>query len=348
MNRTIKKAAAICAMSTFFILANGKQVAADASGEEAVAGMAALIEQYQNSEKASKMKTESVMTTSTEEALEPIKGYENLALANVSDVLNIREVPVDGDIIGKLPADAACDIISEENGWCYIKSGDIEGYVSAEYLLTGEEALKRAHEIGELVATVEADGLNLRESPSTEASIIELLENSQKLEVEEVLDGWVKVNADSTEGYVSADYIAVSKELPTAQTLTQLMYGSEVSDLRTQICEFAKQFVGYPYVYGGNSLTHGTDCSGFTNLIYANFGIYIPRTATTQYNYGTKISVSELRPGDLIIYGEYQIEHVALYLGDGQIVHASNERTGIRYSNMYYRNIIGCVRILND
>lgn len=349
MNRNMKKTAAICTMGAMLLLSNLEYVAADnTSGTDGVAGIAVLMEQYQNSTVASKAKTEGVTTTSIEEVYEPIDGYENLALANVSDVLNIREVPVDGAIVGRLPADAACDIVSEENGWCYIKSGEIEGYVSAEYLLTGEEALKKAYDLVELVATVDADSLNLREEPNTECGIIEVLGNSQKLEVVEVLGDWVKVVVDSTEGYVAAEYITVSEELQTARTLTQMMYGMEVSDLRVQICEFAQQFVGNPYVYGGNSLTHGTDCSGFTNLIYAHFGISIPRTATTQYNFGTKISTAELRPGDLIIYGEYQIEHVALYLGNGQIVHASNERTGIRYSNMYYRNIIGCVRILND
>lgn len=349
MNRNMKKTAAICAMGALLVLSNFEYVAADnTSGTDGVAGIAVLMEQYQNSEKASKVKTEGVATTSIEEVYEPIDGYDNLALANVSDVLNIREVPIDGTIVGRLPANAACDIISEEDGWCYIKSGDIEGYVSSEFLLTGEEALKKAYDLVELVATVNADSLNLREEPNTDCGIVEILGNSQKLEVLEVLDGWVKVVVDSTEGYVSEEYVTVSEELQTARTLAQLMYGMEVSDLRVEICEFAQQFVGNPYVYGGNSLTHGTDCSGFTNLIYANFGISIPRTATTQYNYGTKICTSELRPGDLIIYGEYQIEHVALYLGNGQIVHASNERTGIRYSNMYYRNIIGCVRILND
>lgn len=348
MNRNMKKVAAVCAMGTLLVLSNIEYVTADnVSGTDGVAGMAVLMEQYQNA-KASIAKTEGVMTTSIEEVYEPIDGYENLALADVSDALNIREAPVDGSIVGRLPANAACDIISEEDGWCYIKSGDIEGYVSAEYLLMGEEALRKAYELLELVATVEADSLNLREEPNTDCAIIEVLGNSQKLEVEEVLDGWVKVIVDSTEGYVSAEYVTVTRELQTARTLAQLRYGLEVSDLRIRICEFAQQFVGNPYVYGGNSLTRGTDCSGFTNLIYANFGISIPRTATTQYNYGTKISTSELRPGDLIIYGEYQIEHVALYLGNGQIIHASNERTGIRYSNMYYRNIIGCVRILND
>lgn len=349
MNRNMKKTAAICTMGALLILSNLEYVAADnTSGTDGVAGIAVWMEQYQNNTKASKVRTEGVATTSIEEVYEPIDGYENLALANVSDVLNIREVPVDGSIVGRLPANAACDIISEEDGWCYVTSGDIEGYVSAEFLLTGEEALKKAHDLVELVATVNADSLNLRKEPNTDCAIMEVLGNSQKLEVLEVLDGWVKVVVDSTEGYVSAEYVTVSEELQTARTLAQLKYGMDVSELRARICEFAQQFVGNPYVYGGNSLTRGTDCSGFTNLIYANFGISIPRTATTQYNYGTKISTSELRPGDLIIYGEYQIEHVALYLGNGQIIHASNERTGIRYSNMYYRNIIGCVRILND
>lgn len=125
---------------------------------------------------------------------------------------------------------------------------------------------------------------------------------------------------------------------------------SEVSSsLREAIVTYALQFVGNPYVYGGNSLTNGTDCSGFVKLIYAEFGYGLERRASYQYMYnGTKISVDQLRPGDLVFYGSGEVEHVGMYIGNGQIVHASNSRTGIIVANLYYRTPYGAVRIIND
>ncbi len=349
MRHSIKKLTGIYLLTTAMLVsAADATYAVNVTGTDAAAGGAVALETYyRNNNTASSIQANGKAITASP-ALEKVPGYENLGIANVEDSLNIRETPVDGQVVGRLLKDGACEIISEENGWCYIESGEISGYVSSEYLLTGDEALVRAWEVMTNVATVTADALYLREAPTTESGYIELLGNSEKLEVVEELAGWAKVVVDSTEGYVSSDYITVSQELQTAVTLSQLLYGMDVSDLRVQMVEFAQQFVGYPYVYGGNSLTKGTDCSGFTNLIYAHFGISIPRTATTQYNFGTKISVSELKPGDLIIYGEYQIEHVGMYIGNGRIVHASNARTGIKYSDMYYRNIIGCVRMIQD
>lgn len=350
MRHSIGKLAGIYLLSTVMVLSTTEGTyAVNLTGIDAAAGGAVALETYyQNSNNATSSIEANGKAVTASKAVEKVPGYENLGLANVEESLNIRETPVDGKVVGRLLKDGACEIISEEDGWYYIESGDISGYISKEYILSGEEALVRAWEVMANVATVTADGLYLREAPTTESGYIELLGNSEKLQVVDKLEGWAKVVVDSTEGYVNTDYIEVKQELQTAVSMSQFLYGMDVSELRVQMAEFAQQFVGYPYVYGGNSLTKGTDCSGFTNLIYAHFGISIPRTATTQYNYGTKISTSELKPGDLIIYGEYQIEHVGMYIGNGMIVHASNERTGIKYSEMYYRNIIGCVRIIND
>ena len=115
------------------------------------------------------------------------------------------------------------------------------------------------------------------------------------------------------------------------------------------ICEFAKQYVGTRYVWGGTSLTNGADCSGFTLAVYRNYGISLPHSSRAQANCGTKISVSEVKPGDLIFYGSGRsINHVAMYIGNGQVVHASNSRTGIIISNMYYRSPVSAARIIND
>lgn len=347
----IGKLAGICVLSTVMLFGTANAAyAVNVSGTDAVAGGTVALETYYKNNKSSIQPNGKVLTAAP--ALEKVPGYENLGIAKVQDSLNIRETPTDGKILGRLLKDGACEIISEEDGWCYIESGDISGYVSAEYLLTGDAALKRAWEVMANVATVTADALYLRSEPSTESEIVVTLGNSEQLEVVEQLDGWARVVVDSTEGYVSTDYIDITQELTTARTLAQLIYGMDVSELRIEMAEYAQQFVGCPYVYGGNSLTNGTDCSGFTHLIYAHFGISIPRTASTQYRFFTKISASELKPGDLVFYPEpydpNDIGHVAMYIGNGQVVHASNARTGIKYSRMDYRTIAGFGRIIDD
>lgn len=346
-----RKTVSVCILGTALLFLNVNDIkASTVKGSDPAAGAAVVLEQYYSNinSLATKELAENTTTTKSRGTVSVVDGYVRLGVANVDTYLNIRETPETGKIVGKLPNNAGCEIIEESNGWYLIESGEVKGYVTAEYLLTGEAANKKALDQIKNVATVTADALFLREEPSTDSSILEILGNSEKLEVIEILDGWAKILIDSTEGYVSTDYITIGKELPTAMTLSQIQYGMDVSSMRIDMVTYAQEFVGNPYVYGGNSLTKGTDCSGFTKLIYQKYGYNIPRTATTQYNYGTKISVSNLKPGDLVIYGERKIEHVGMYIGNNRIVHASTARTGIKYSNLHYRNIIGAVRIIND
>ncbi len=121
--------------------------------------------------------------------------------------------------------------------------------------------------------------------------------------------------------------------------------GDELDDdvsLGQQICEYACQFVGNPYVFGGTSLTNGADCSGFTQSVFAHFGISIPRDSFSQRSCGVAVDYADAQPGDIICYAG----HVALYLGDGQIVHASTERTGITYGYATYRTILAVRRVI--
>ena len=113
------------------------------------------------------------------------------------------------------------------------------------------------------------------------------------------------------------------------------------------VVNYALQFVGNPYVYGGTSLTNGTDCSGFTMSVYANFGVYLPHSSRAQANCGTEVSLSEVAPGDIIFYknGGANIGHAALYIGGGQIVHASTEKTGIIVSSMYMSTPCKAIRV---
>lgn len=120
---------------------------------------------------------------------------------------------------------------------------------------------------------------------------------------------------------------------------------SSSSDLGQQIASYAVQFVGNPYVYGGTSLTNGADCSGFVQSVFANFGIGLPRTAASQASGGTSVSLDSLQAGDLLFYSSSgSIDHVALYIGGGQIVHAANSASGIIISNAYYSTPVAARR----
>ena len=271
-------------------------------------------------------------------------GYTNIGIANVeSGNLNVREAPsTDSKMVGKMPKHSACEVLEVLDGWAHIQSGEVEGYVSMDYLLTGPDARVKANEIVHTVVVVNGDGLNVREAPNTESAVLTQVASGEEMDYLETLDGWIKVAVDADEAYVSADYVTVTEKLDTAITMTELLYGQGVSDVRVDLVEYAKQFVGNRYVWGGTSLTKGADCSGFVLSVFKKYGISLPHHAASQAGYGTKISASELQPGDLVFYGNSRgsINHVAIYIGGGQVVHASNERSGIKISNYTYRTTV--------
>lgn len=287
-----------------------------------------------------------------EEAKGASWGYTNLGLANVeSGNLNIRETAsTSGKLVGKLPKDAACEVLEVADGWAKITSGEVSGYVSAEFLLMGPDAIVKAKDLVKTVARVTSDGVNVRDGASLESSVLTQVPKGEELEYVETLDQWVKVSIDGMEAYVSADYVKVETTFHTAITMTELLYGMGVSDVRVDLVEYAKQFLGNPYVWGGTSLTKGADCSGFVQSVFKKFGIKLSRTSRSQSKDGKKISTSDLKPGDLLFYADSTgtINHVALYIGGSQVIHASNPKSGIKISKYNYRTPVKCVRVIND
>ncbi|MCR5410958.1 MAG: C40 family peptidase [Lachnospiraceae bacterium] len=281
---------------------------------------------------------------------EVIAGYTNLGIANVTDHLNIRkEAKEDAELVGKMTKNAACEIQEIDGPWAHIKSGKVEGYVSTEFLLTGEEAKTRAMQVMRLVATVTTTTLFVREEPNTNSSILTMVPMQEKLDITEGKEGdpWVKIEIDEDQGYVSTDYVTISEELDKAMTLTELRYGEGVSDVRVSLVNYAMQFIGNPYVWGGTSLTKGCDCSGYVQAIFRKYGFSLPRTSREQAKVGTKVSLANAKPGDLVFYGKGgTVNHVGIYIGNGQIVNASNRRTGIKVSNATYRTPYAVRRIL--
>jgi len=210
------------------------------------------------------------------------------------------------------------------------------------------------------VVTAESGYINIREEMSTESEIVGKIRKNGICEVVSIEDGWCEIESAEIKGYISSDYLLTGaeanekaeslmeegRELETALTLMEYRYGKGITDIQMEICEYARQFVGNPYKWGGTSLTKGADCSGFTLSVYKNYGVSLPHSSKAQANCGTRIDLSEVQPGDLVFYGGKNIHHVAMYIGNGQIVHAQSANTGIVVSSMYYNTPTRAVRVL--
>lgn len=293
-------------------------------------------------------------TEAPTEAPKTIPGYTNLGMANVDGYLNVREQPTtESEVVGKIPTNGACEILETLDGWYKITSGSVQGYVSAEFILTGDEAYNKAIEIQSEVAVVTCDVLNLREQPNTECEVMEQVATGQELEIiSKRDDNWVEIKVDdATTGFACTDFVEYKVTLPTGFTMQELQVQVEegITQKRVDVCEYAKQFLGNPYVWGGTSLTNGCDCSGFVKGVYEHFGYYLSRTSAAQANNGTRVSLDELKPGDLVFYSNgSRINHVAMYIGNGQIIQAKSEKYGIVISGFDYRSPYCAVRIIND
>lgn len=322
-----------------------------------------------------------------EELAEEVQ-FRNLVIAQVTNYVNVRSLPgEDGEIVGKLYNNSVGTFLGEENGWYQITSGNVTGYVKAEYCVTGEEAVELAKQVRDFMATVTTQTLFVRKEPTTESSIIGMVPEADELLVLEETDGWVKVDVEEGTGWVSKEYVKLHSEFvhaeskeeeaarlakeeearkkaqeaarkaaqsssgnktssssqnTTAANQSTAQNNSNNSDMGRAVADYALQFLGNPYVYGGTSLTKGADCSGFVMSVYANFGVSLPRTSGEQRSSGYAVDgLANAKPGDLICYSG----HIGIYIGDGKIVHASSAKTGIITSRADYRSILAIRRI---
>ena len=230
---------------------------------------------------------EAVSENTTEDT--SICGYKNLGIAQVQGSLNVRKkASTDSKVVGKMTDKDACEIVSVKGDWAKITSGKVEGYVKTEYLLTGDAAKNVAKKEITKVVTVNTTTLRVREKASEDSAILSLVGEGEDLVVEDTKDGWYKVEVDDQKGYISGDYVEVTEKLPTASTVKELEYGEGYTDSRVSLVQFALQFVGNRYVWGGTSLTNGIDCSGFTMQVYARYGVGLPHHAASQPAYGNQ------------------------------------------------------------
>ncbi|MDO5410694.1 MAG: NlpC/P60 family protein [Lachnospiraceae bacterium] len=334
--------------------------------KNSVAGMALNLDEYYTAVAADSVsgKVKQDLRGITEEKAVVLKEYKRLGIAQISgnNYLNVRKKPSTGaDICGKMTQNTACEILKKKGDWYKIKSGSVTGYVYAKYIITGAEAEKIALKQAEKMAVVTAESnLNVRKKPSTDSKIITKISEEERYTVKSQKNDWVKISLDGlinedgdekkSAGYISADYCDVKYALKAAVPYTPLEEGgtSTYTSTRAALCNYACQFVGNRYVWGGTSLTNGTDCSGFAMSVFAKYGVYLPRTSGSQAGAGTSISSSQMKPGDLVFYGSGRIDHVAIYIGNGMIVHAANTRRGIVLDRWNYMTPVRIVNVLGN
>lgn len=261
--------------------------------------------------------------------------YLDMAFADVQTFLYIRSEPTTkSDWVGKLYPQDAAKILGPVGDWTKVQSGSVTGYVYSKYITVGKKAEETAQEIikknkGKKSSKKEPE----KENPDNETLQVNEFETDEaENELEQIFE-FAESKEEEEERLEKEAEERKKKEEEEAK---------EKAGSGQAVVDYACQFIGNPYVWGGTSLTNGADCSGFVQSVYKHFGVSLPRTSGAMRDSGKGVSYSEAIPGDIICYSG----HVGIYMGDGKIVNAINSSKGIGVLSATYASIITVRRVL--
>ena len=268
--------------------------------------------------------------------------------AVTSTDVNLRSgAGTDTAILDTLPSGTAVIVISDNgSGWYEVHYNGLNGYMSADYLDSPLELVVTPS------GSVSGTDVNLRSGPGTDSAIVRVTSEGEEVSVTGVNGNWYQVSVGGDTGYIRSDYVALTKSASGGES-NSAAQASSGSGIGEQIAAFAKQFLGTPYVWAAESPEEGFDCSGLVSYCFQSFGYSTNRTAATLYSNGTAVEKSDLQPGDAVFFrsdGSSTISHVGLYIGNGEMIHASSSAgkviiTNIEDSGYYTRNYVGARRI---
>ena len=318
----------------------------------------------------------------TEESTET-NSIEEITLGEykVSENIRLKLIPsINATDVIELKADETVTVTEIMNGWACVETETTKGWLRKDKLKKDEPVEETSEEVQEeqqepvqetpiKTQYVNSTTVNVRQEANTSSTIVTTVALNTEVQVYSEENGWSKVKVNNVEGYISTSLLSNTKQQTsrgqstsrrtsstksttnkTSQTATTQATNVPSSGNGSSIVATAKKYLGYKYTYGGSSPSTGFDCSGFTSYVFRQHGKSLNRTAAGQYSNGVAVSRANLQPGDLVMFGKSGINHVAIYIGGGQIIHASTPSTGVRIDSLntgyYNNNYVGARRVL--
>ena len=326
----------------------------------------------ENNQTNANVTEENTVSTENVEEIETGKEYK------ISENTKLKLIPsINATDVIELKTDETVTVTEIMNGWACVETQTTKGWLRKDKLKkdepveentqeTQEEQQEPVQETPIKTQYVNSSSVNVRQEANTSSTIVTTITLNTEVQVYSEENGWSKVKVNAVEGYISSSLLSNTKqETSRSQTTSRKTSSTKANTSKktttattnvpasgngSAIVATAKQYLGYNYVYGGSSPSTGFDCSGFTSYVFKQHGISLSRTAAGQYSNGVAVSRSNLQPGDLVMFGKSSITHVAIYIGGGQIIHASTPSTGVRIDSLstgyYNNNYYGARRIL--
>ena len=318
-----------------------------------------------NEEKQNTTEENNVSTETTQEI--------TLGEYKISEDTKLKLIPsINATDVIELKTDETVTVTEIINGWACVETQTTRGWLRKDKLKKDEPVKEQpveeqpTQEVQIKTKYINSTTVNVRQEANTTSSIVTTVPVNTEVQVYSEENGWSKVKVNNVEGYISSSLLSDNKQETsraqkstrkssstknkTSKKATNTTANVPASGNGSSIVATARKYLGYKYVYGGSSPSTGFDCSGFTSYVFKQHGISLNRTAAGQYSNGVAVSRSNLQPGDLVMFGKSRINHVAIYIGGGQIIHASTPSTGVRIDSLstgyYNNNYVGARRIL--